>query len=421
MGKRMVAIVLIYLAVAIAWFVLAVSVEVRTDQMEGSLKGRVAALWGDTQEQVSPQLTFVWEETVQSTEQVEEKGVKRNVITTSVVKRERPVLLDGSDVNVDLSLAHRRKGLLWYATYVVGFRADYRYVHREPEAGELVLTYRFPTSHATYDDFRFEVAGNGDAKLLPADSERSRMVQHRIAVAPGASIPFSIAYGSRGLDWWRYSFGPDVNRVKDFSLTMNTDFRDIDYPEGTISPDTAEPTSRGWRLRWRSANLISGFDIGMQMPHRLNPGPLAARISFFAPVCLGFFFVWMFVITVMKGIELHPMNYLFLAAAFFAFHLLFTYSVDHLDVPLAFGLSSAVSVLLVVSYLRLVVGPRFATMEAGISQLIYLVLFSFAHFFEGFTGLIVTVGSILTLFALMQLTGRLRWADVLRKPEVVNP
>ena len=57
---------------------------------------------------------------------------------------------------------------------------------------------------------------------------------------------------------------------------------------------------------------------------------------------------------------------------------------------------------------------------AGIAQLIYLVLFSFAHFFEGLTGLIVTVGSILTLFALMQLTGRLRWAEVLRKPEAAR-
>jgi inner membrane protein involved in colicin E2 resistance len=416
MGKRMAAIVVIYLGVAIAWFVLAASVDVRTDKMEGSLKGRVAALWGDSQEQVSPQLTFAWPETVQRTEEVEEAGVKRNVTTTSVVWKERPVLLDGSTIAADLSLAHRRKGLLWYATYVVGFRADYRYLHREAEAGELLITYRFPTRHATYDDFRFEVAGDPDPKLVPMDTEKSKMLQHRIPVGAGTTIPFSISYTSRGLDWWRYSFGADVNRVKDFSLTLTTDFRDVDYPDGTISPDEMQQTARGWRLRWRSANLISGFDIGMQMPHRLNPGPLASRISFFAPVCLGFFFVWMFVITLMKGIELHPMNYLFLAAAFFAFHLLFAYSVDHLDVALAFCLSSAVSVILVVSYLRLVVGVRFAAIEAGIGQLIYLVLFSFAHFFEGFTGLIVTVGSILTLFALMQLTGRLRWTEVLRKP-----
>jgi hypothetical protein len=71
-----------------------------------------------------------------------------------------------------------------------------------------------------------------------------------------------------------------------------------------------------------------------------------------------------------------------------------------------------VSVFLVVSYLRLAVGLRFAAVEAGLAQLVYLVLFSYAHFFQGFTGLIVTIGSILTLFALMQLTGRIRWSEV---------
>ena len=103
---------------------------------------------------------------------------------------------------------------------------------------------------------------------------------------------------------------------------------------------------------------------------------------------------------------------MFIAAAFFSFHLLFGYSADHLPVEAAFALSSVVSVVLVVSYLRLVVGPRFAFVEAGLAQLLYLVGFSLAHFFEGFTGLTVTVLGILTLFALMMLTGRIRWSDV---------
>ncbi len=66
---------------------------------------------------------------------------------------------------------------------------------------------------------------------------------------------------------------------------------------------------------------------------------------------------------------------------------------------------------LVVSYLRLVVGMRFAAVEAGLAQLIYLVLFSYAFFFKGITGLVVTIGSILTLFVVMQMTGRIRWAE----------
>jgi hypothetical protein len=105
------------------------------------------------------------------------------------------------------------------------------------------------------------------------------------------------------------------------------------------------------------------------------------------------------------------MNYFFLAAAFFSFHLLLAYLADQVPIHAAFAAASVVSVALVVSYLRLVTGLRFALVEAGLAQLVYLVLFSYAFFFEGLTGLVVTVGAILTLFVVMQLTGRIRWAE----------
>ena len=98
-------------------------------------------------------------------------------------------------------------------------------------------------------------------------------------------------------------------------------------------------------------------------------------------------------------------------AAFFAFHLLLAYLVDHISINAAFVICSAVSVFLVVTYLRLVVGLRFAAVEAGITQFVYLVLFSYAFFFKGYTGLAVTIGAILTLFVVMQMTGRIRWAE----------
>ena len=64
-----------------------------------------------------------------------------------------------------------------------------------------------------------------------------------------------------------------------------------------------------------------------------------------------------------------------------------------------------------VSYLRLVVGIRFASREAALAQFIYLVMFSYAFFLKGFTGLAITIGSVLTLFVVMQVTGRIRWAE----------
>jgi len=54
---------------------------------------------------------------------------------------------------------------------------------------------------------------------------------------------------------------------------------------------------------------------------------------------------------------------------------------------------------------------RFAALEAGTAQLIYLVLFSYAFFWKGFTGLAITVIAIITLFVVMQATGRIRWSE----------
>ena len=36
---------------------------------------------------------------------------------------------------------------------------------------------------------------------------------------------------TNGMDEWWYSLGSSVNQVKNFSLTMNTDFDQIDFPE----------------------------------------------------------------------------------------------------------------------------------------------------------------------------------------------
>jgi len=68
-----------------------------------------------------------------------------------------------------------------------------------------------------------------------------------------------------------------------------------------------------------------------------------------------------------------------------------------------------VSLFLVVSYLRIAIGPRFAFVEAGLTQLVYLVGFSYAFFLDGFTGLTITIGAVLTLFVVMQLTARIDW------------
>jgi inner membrane protein involved in colicin E2 resistance len=216
------------------------------------------------------------------------------------------------------------------------------------------------------------------------------------------------------LNSWRYKLGDGIAHVNNFVLNMTTNFKDIDFADDTLSPTGKQATANGWQLTWRYSNLLSGFQIGMTMPEKLQPGPLAGQISYFAPVSLFFFFFLMFIISTLRNLDLHPLNYFFLACAFFAFHLLLAYLVDHISIHAAMMIASVVSIALVVSYLRLVVGIRFVALEAGTAQLIYLVLFSYAFFWKGFTGLAITIISIVTLFIVMQATGRIRWSERLK-------
>jgi inner membrane protein involved in colicin E2 resistance len=270
------------------------------------------------------------------------------------------------------------------------------------------VTFRldFPTSQAIYDDLLFTV--DGAAVALANENNAATAT---VKVDGGKTVTLRVGYRSQGLNEWRYHFGDNVAQVKDFALRMKTNFKDIDFPENSLSPSEKRETADGWELDWNYKNLLSGYQIALAMPEKLQPGPLAGRISFFAPVSLFFFFFLMFIITTLRGIEMHPMNYFFLAAAFFSFHLLMAYLVDHVSLHAAFGASAAVSIFLVVSYLRLVVGLHFAVREAAIAQFIYLVAFSYAFFLKGFTGLAVTIGSIVTLFVVMQATGRINWAN----------
>jgi hypothetical protein len=345
-------------------------------------------------------------------EQIQDRDAQGRTVTREVTKQtlESVTLpLDRSRVQVSLHLDQRKKGLLWYDTYAVRFAGKWRV--RNPDAAQrhLVVRFTFPSADAIYDEFAFRVGGVD----TPNVSDLSRGVDVGVDVPAGGEVPIEVAYRSRGLGDWTYAFAREgVSPVHDFELVMTTDFAAIDFPAGTMSPTSKNRDGDGWRLTWRFGSLVTGQRIGMDLPDRLNPGPLAARITWFAPVGLLFFLTVMVILGVLRGHNLHPMNYAFVCAAFFAFHLLLAYLVDHLDIHLSFAIAAVTSVALVVSYLRVVAGTRAALLEAALAQVVFLVLFSYAFFFEGYTGLTVTIGAIITLFVLMQMTARVDWAAV---------
>jgi len=391
-GRKLFAIGVILVLATAAWFVLAGSVEMRTGDSSSSLGGEVAGLWGAPQRQLAP--TFSARATT-GTAQVE---------------------LVGSDITAGLRLDQRRKGLMWYSTYVVDFAATYRVSNPTANPERVTMVFNFPNSDGVYDGFAVKVNGS---EVPVTYKEGSALAGFDLA--PGAKATIGAGYRSNGMDEWAYVPSPEgVGVIKDFRLAMKTDFPGIDYPGDGVSPTTRTSSGNGWDLEWKYASVVSGRTIGVIMPTPLNPGPLVSRITFFAPVSLLFFFAALVLLTTTSGVKLHPVHYGFLAAAFFAFDLLLAYLADRVDINLAFAIGAVSSVALVVGYLRVVVGKNRALVEIAISQSVFLVLFAYSFFFEGYTGLAITIGSVLTLAFFMAKTAHVDWDTVfVRKPPVV--
>jgi inner membrane protein involved in colicin E2 resistance len=400
--KRLAALMFIFACTSLAWIILGSTIFSRTYSSDEKLSSKVGSTWGTPQEQEPPSATYTTSET--QTYQKEEDG--KIITKTYEDKVDHQLAPDSSNIDVALNLDHRQKGLLWYSTYAVQFSGAYSFTN--PTDKDYLNTFRlkFPAEKAVYDDVLVRIDGQA-----VATSNENGTILAQANVPAGKTVAMQVGYRSQGMDSWQYKLGSEVAQAKNFALNMHTNFRDIDFAENTLSPTEKHATANGWDLTWKYSNLISGFQIGMTMPEKLQPGPLAGQISYFAPVSLLFFFFLMFIITTMRGVDLHPMNYFFLATSFFAFHLLLAYLVDHISIHLAFAICSAVSIFLVVSYLRLVVGSKFAFVEAGLGQFVYLVLFSYAFFFKGFTGLSITIGAIVTLFVVMQMTAKIKWTE----------
>ncbi len=417
---RLLAIAFVWVGCALAWVILGATLVSRTNDVQNALDSQVHALWGPPGRQAPPTGSY----TVMGT-------VKEIVTTTnaagltsqqSVEKQaavEHPLDLEASDIDVGFELQHRRKGLLWFPTYEVRYQARYTFVNPSDSAQEVLV--RFPLgsaeNQASFDDFR---VSDADGRPLPY-SVANGVATWNASFASHAQHEYRVAYRSRGTSSWSYPLTAGNSQVKNFRLRMTTSFPNVDFPVGSSSPSEHAMTKSGWRGEWRFKSLVSGAPIGIQMPTLLNPGPLASKVTFFAPLSLLFFFFVVAILCFVQKRDMHPFHYLLLGCAFFAFHLLFAYLVDHLEIVPSFVTAAMVSVFLVVSYARLFVGWRFALLEIGVSQFVYLVLFSLTFFWEGYTGLAIAIGAVVTLFLVMQITGRFEFRGSLRRGPTALP
>ena len=385
---RLITILAITVAATIAWFVLGATLHQRSHASASRMGGEVRKVWGPGLAQ--PHLTLL-------ADSVSGSGDAEVMLPAS------------SKIDARISYEPKKRGLLWHRTYGVEFSARYEIVNTAASPRNVRVRFGLPPDNTT-DNFTFQLGEGGATDIAPHEG----MVETVTLIPAGATVPLTVRYNMRGLDRWSYTF-PTGSRVKNFSLTMATNFDDVSYPVGATSPSKEEPAAKGegMNLAWTYTDTIDARDIALDMPNLLNAGPVIARITFFAPVSLALFFGVLVVTGMLRGINLHPMTYAFLAAGFFSFHLMLAYLGDQMPLYAAFLIASIISLVMVSGYLHAVAG-RAISLVAVVAQFAYMVLFSYSFFFDGFTGLTLTITAVATLGLLMLATARVNWDTVLK-------
>lgn len=380
---HLITIAVIFVCTTIAWWLLGGVITQRTAHVGYQTGDDVSGRWGPPLLQKHPAARF----TSSSGSKVVLQPAK-------------------SDVKVQLSYQPVKMGLLWHRTYGVKFEGSYTFTNTTAITQTLSIDFDLPAGNTLLDKIRFSL-GEGTSARRSVAAPQEGVITDDVQLAPGESIPVNVSYECRGMDFWRYAFA-DASRIRDFTLTMKTDFADVNFP--ISSPTDRKPIEKGMELIWKYEDAISAPGIGMEMPRELNAGPVAAQISFYAPLSLLLFFAVIIITATSRGVLLHPVNYFFLAAGFFAFPLLFSYMLDVVPVHLSFVIAAGASLLLVCGYLRAAAG-EFLFRVGIVAQAAYMVLFSYSFFFKGLTGLTLTVGGIVTLGVLMALTAKVDWSQ----------
>ena len=166
MLKRIVAITFIFFCTTVGWAILGSTIYYRSSVPAEALRSSVNNTWGIPQEQKPPSASYT--QRVEHIEKTTENGKVVERLTQQDTKVMIP--LERSDIDVDLQLEYRQKGLLWFSTYRVTFKGAYRFHNTTGRNQSIDFNFPYPANQATYDGLVFMINGVPAApmQMLPA-------------------------------------------------------------------------------------------------------------------------------------------------------------------------------------------------------------------------------------------------------------
>jgi inner membrane protein len=179
---------------------------------------------------------------------------------------------------------------------------------------------------------------------------------------------------------------------------------------------------QAWKAEVGMRKEIDGSRFGVELVNPVDHYRMAERSVKYAGLFILLTFATLWLIEVLAGVRVHPIQYLLLGGALCLFYLLELSLSEHLGFPLAYTVASFSVVALVAGYSVVVLHHiRRALFVIAVVSLLYAYLYILLMN-EDYALLIGSVGLFLILAAIMYATRRVDWYAVgTRSPAPLDP
>jgi len=227
--------------------------------------GAVRTIWGPEQQQGELSVAMNWQEDIIERLESEDptrptvtrKRTVNHAITENPFVRARHVVV--------LQPSPRKKGPAVYPGYTTECRFAWKL--RNPATREVnaILRFPLPASSAMYDELAASLNGQSVRERLRIESGALVLEQ---SLQPGQEFEYEIGFKSRGLSYWYFQVR-EPREIRDFELVLRLPgltTRNLNYPEGCMTPTKVEGTGNGAVLLYRLDRALSNKGMGIEMP-----------------------------------------------------------------------------------------------------------------------------------------------------------
>ena len=303
----------------------------------------------------------------------------------------------------------RKKGLLTYNGYDLSFTASYVITNPLLENKKVYFDFPIPERSGNLTDFTIKE----NAELYKKDQDVSDGINWSKELNPRDKITLEVKYKARGTSSFYYSIGNKKTEHTSFNMDIITNFKDIDFPNNTMSPSETIPVESGlgneYTISYKFNNLITTQDIGIIIPEKTNDGSIIGRILLFSPLALFFFLIVFLISERALRLELHTIHYLLILSGFGIFYILLLYLVDYAGFIASFAASLALSIVVLSAYVWLVKKVGYLVLYTLFACFMFQGFFSIGFYFTPHTGLIITIAVILTVIGIMLASSKIDW------------